>query len=902
MYKLSIIIPIYNSEKELKNTLNSVINQTMDLKDIEVIMINDCSTDNSKDIMEEYCQKYDNFKAIHLDENTGSPAIPRNIGIKNASSEYIQFLDADDTLVETACEFLYNTITEEDVDFVSGYPYELDENNHAKINVERWEVIINDKDFYFTKVKEMLESDELHKFQFDYIHESPRWLLDASFYNKIYKKSLILEKDIYFPNIDGGEDSVFLFNYTINSKGIIFANRPVTLYNLYSENSLTKSKSLKTISNRPKAYKMMYDLAIEHDIKEDFVTILLYSKLQYWLRDHLCYAFQLLNEEILKILKDYKILFDECIDYNTDLNPGYYEITKDVHDGDYKGAIKKINMIRAENCSYSNTFIISVTDENQIRDILDSDFNFENSELIFVNANVSEDFKKEIQNGHAMKFISKNPDSKKIAIENALGDNIIFIDSKSQLNDSTYKLSKIQANNNLDFSFIYDNQINMTELKDGDCSSIIYKNEFLQNELTDCEGDMIQNAMQKSHNFRGIDSNSVDEIYSNQENCKVSVIMPVYNAERYLEESINCILNQSLKEIELICVDDGSEDSSLEILQKISDEDKRMQYYCQNHNGGGAARNFALKKATGKYLYFMDADDLIKTNALEELYEKIEETNVDFVICKSVVYDSDKDEYVNRPYFTMNQIYNIVGDEPFHYRDVGSKLTTFSVTPWAKLFNREFALKSGAQFGEGLIFHDHFFFWEVLFNSKKILFYNKELCIYRVHSKSSTESKDYRFTNIFDVYRGIIGIFMKYKEFYNHETSIYNNILNSSIRRYHTIQNEYQPAYFDKMKGLFGEMNEDKKYKNIHKSLTDFHKIIFNCVLESENNIDFDIKFVEEMGKTVNDLGTNINDLNSENAKLKKQNRKLKNKYNEIISSNSWKLTSIFRKIRNLLR
>ena len=240
MYKLSIIIPIYNSEKELKNTLNSVINQTMDLKDIEVIMINDCSADNSKDIMEEYCQKYDNFKAIHLDENTGSPAIPRNIGIKNASSEYIQFLDADDTLVETACEFLYNTIIEEDVDFVSGYPYELDENNHAKINVERWEVIINDKDFYFTKVKEMLESDELHKFQFDYIHESPRWLLDASFYNKIYKKSLILEKDIYFPNIDGGEDSVFLFNYTINSKGIIFANRPVTLYNLYSENSLTK--------------------------------------------------------------------------------------------------------------------------------------------------------------------------------------------------------------------------------------------------------------------------------------------------------------------------------------------------------------------------------------------------------------------------------------------------------------------------------------------------------------------------------------------------------------------------------------------------------------------------------------------------------------------------------------
>ena len=79
MYKLSIVIPIYNMEKELKDALNSIVNQTMDLNDIEVIMVNDCSTDGSKMIMEEYCRKYDNFKSIHLNENTGSPSLLKNM-------------------------------------------------------------------------------------------------------------------------------------------------------------------------------------------------------------------------------------------------------------------------------------------------------------------------------------------------------------------------------------------------------------------------------------------------------------------------------------------------------------------------------------------------------------------------------------------------------------------------------------------------------------------------------------------------------------------------------------------------------------------------------------------------------------------------------------------------------
>ena len=91
----------------------------------------------------------------------------------------------------------------------------------------------------------------------------------------------------------------------------------------------------------------------------------------------------------------------------------------------------------------------------------------------------------------------------------------------------------------------------------------------------------------------------------------LSVIIPVYNCEEYLDESVGGILNQTFQDIEVICVDDGSTDNSLKKLQEFAKEDSRMQVFHQENQGGGAARNFALTKATGKYLYFMDADDVI---------------------------------------------------------------------------------------------------------------------------------------------------------------------------------------------------------------------------------------------------------------------------------------------------
>ena len=122
---------------------------------------------------------------------------------------------------------------------------------------------------------------------------------------------------------------------------------------------------------------------------------------------------------------------------------------------------------------------------------------------------------------------------------------------------------------------------------------------------------------------------------------KISVIVPVYNCEDYIGESISSLLNQTFKDIEIICMDDGSSDNSLNILNKIAANDSRLKVFSQENQGASVARNNALKKATGDYVYFFDADDYIVEDALEKVYKKAVSTDSEIVI---FYFDSYKDD------------------------------------------------------------------------------------------------------------------------------------------------------------------------------------------------------------------------------------------------------------------
>ena len=192
-YKISVIIPVFNVEDYIRDALDSILKQTIGFEHLEVIMINDCSTDRSGEIIDEYASKYTNFISIHLPENSGTAGKPRNIGIKEATGDYLMFLDPDDLYTDDACEVLYSTIKEENIDIVFGKYIIFSENTKQK-------VVYNFKDIKEIKV-ETVEDD-------------PRLLtLPPSIWTKIYKRSFIQENNLLFPlDILLAEDLAFIID------------------------------------------------------------------------------------------------------------------------------------------------------------------------------------------------------------------------------------------------------------------------------------------------------------------------------------------------------------------------------------------------------------------------------------------------------------------------------------------------------------------------------------------------------------------------------------------------------------------------------------------------------------------------------------------------------------------
>jgi len=133
-----------------------------------------------------------------------------------------------------------------------------------------------------------------------------------------------------------------------------------------------------------------------------------------------------------------------------------------------------------------------------------------------------------------------------------------------------------------------------------------------------------------------------DKAKSNKEMAKVSVIIPVYNTEKYLSEALDSIVNQTLQDIEIITINDGSKDNSLQILNTYAQRDKRIKVFSQQNQGLSATRNVGINKAIGKYIYFFDSDDILAPMALEKCFDKCEAENLNFCIFDAdIFYDDD---------------------------------------------------------------------------------------------------------------------------------------------------------------------------------------------------------------------------------------------------------------------
>lgn len=348
--KLSIVVPVFNTGDYLPNVLESIVNQTIGLENIEVLLVDDCSTDNSWSIINKYCKKYGNIIGINLLENSQSPSKPRNIGVRNASSDYIIFQDSDDGFTENACEWLYDVIVEENVDLVTGMITRNDNSeDDFEIAFSPWDLVLNKYEKYRENdVKKLLGSDELLKLKLNSIDDNLTVLKDYALNSIIFNKSFLIKNNIQFPEyLNGGEDAVFLFISYIKAEGIVFINKVIYNYNTQRMDSLTHNFSLKTIKNRPKAYRLMYDASILNNKKDMYVENILSEKIPYWFNEHIFKAPELDGDLLLSIFKSQQILFSECIDYKLNFSDIVKSICQDIKDNNFADAIKKINDYRS---------------------------------------------------------------------------------------------------------------------------------------------------------------------------------------------------------------------------------------------------------------------------------------------------------------------------------------------------------------------------------------------------------------------------------------------------------------------------------------------------------------------------------------------------------------------------
>lgn len=186
---------------------------------------------------------------------------------------------------------------------------------------------------------------------------------------------------------------------------------------------------------------------------------------------------------------------------------------------------------------------------------------------------------------------------------------------------------------------------------------------------------------------------TIKNIISNKESNfpKVSVIIPVYNSANYLSQCLDSILNQTLKEIEIICVDDGSTDDSLSILNKYSKLDNRIKILKQNNKGGGIARNYGMSVAKGKYLSFLDSDDFFDENLLNETVNAAENNLADIVIFQFQTYNTTNDTYNNISYSFKRE--NFPNNLFNYHSNPKDFFQSFNPAPWNKLFLHSFIKK-----------------------------------------------------------------------------------------------------------------------------------------------------------------------------------------------------------------
>ena len=232
---------------------------------------------------------------------------------------------------------------------------------------------------------------------------------------------------------------------------------------------------------------------------------------------------------------------------------------------------------------------------------------------------------------------------------------------------------------------------------------------------------------------------------------KVSVIVPVYNVEKYLAKCLDSLVNQTLKEIEIIVVNDGTKDNSQKIIDKYSKKYKQIKAYKKENGGQSSARNYGLSKATGEYIGFTDGDDYVSPDMYEKMYQKAKSGNFDIVACDlNYVYEDNR---------AVRRISSGIDNDTYDIRKI---LPCIYPIVCNSIFKREL-FKNKITFKEGVWFEDVEFIYRMLTYIKSIGVVKEPFVQYLQREGSVTKSIDPRIYDYIDNWNDTIEFYKKRK-------------------------------------------------------------------------------------------------------------------------------------------
>lgn len=242
---------------------------------------------------------------------------------------------------------------------------------------------------------------------------------------------------------------------------------------------------------------------------------------------------------------------------------------------------------------------------------------------------------------------------------------------------------------------------------------------------------------------------------------KVSVIVPFYNVEKYIEKCLETLVNQTLDDIEIILVNDGSKDKTVDIVKKYKEMYSNKIVYLEKENGGlSDARNYAIPYARGEYIAFLDSDDYVETNMYKEMYEIAQKENSDMVECNFIW------EYPNKARIDIGTTYN----------NKHEMIEKIRVVAWNKLIKREILEKSKVQFPKGYRYEDVEFTYKLIPFLEKVSFCKTPMVHYVQREGSISNVQNKRNAEIFDVMEHVIDYYKEnnlYEECYQELEYLY---------------------------------------------------------------------------------------------------------------------------------